>query len=124
VFVAALPLIGLWWSGGDPNSILPLTVAASVSWLLAYIMAQISLLVLRVRFPRAPRPFRVPGYPAVPLLAIGAMGYVIVNSAPRPDMVKAIAVYTGAVLGVFGAAWVKLAMKKKLFAPMPPESLS
>jgi hypothetical protein len=25
---------------------------------------------------------------------------------------------------VVGAAWVKLAMKKKLFAPMPPESLS
>jgi amino acid transporter len=127
VFVAALPLIGLWWSGGDANAILPLTVAASVSWLLAYIMAQVSLIVLRVRFPQAPRPFRVPGYPVVPVLAIVAMGYVIVNSEPSPSMVKTIVGFTGAVLGVFavvGAAWVKLAMRKNLFEPMLPEILS
>jgi hypothetical protein len=61
------------------------------------------------------------------VLAIVAMGYVIVNSAPSPSMVKTIVGFTGAVLGVFavvGAAWVKLAMRKNLFEPMLPEILS
>ena len=126
LFVAAMPLIGLFWSGGDPNAILPLTVAASVAWLLAYITAQVSLMVLRVRHPRAPRPFRVPGYPVVPVLAIAAMIYVIVNSAPTPEMVPQIARYTGIVLALFaivGALWVKFVMKKGLFEPVPPTSL-
>lgn len=126
VFVAALPLIGLFWSGGDPNAILPLTVAASVAWLLAYITAQVSLLVLRVRHPQATRPFRVPGYPIVPVLAILAMIYVIANSAPTPAMVPQIVRYTGIVLVLFaivGAVWVKFVMKKGLFEPVPPASL-
>jgi amino acid transporter len=125
-FVSALPLIGLFWSGGDPNAILPLTVAASVSWLLAYITAQVSLMVLRARHPDAPRPFRVPGYPVVPVLTIVAMVYVIYNSAPTPEMIPTIAGYTGIVLATFaviGALWVKLAMKKGLFEPAPPASL-
>jgi amino acid transporter len=123
LFVGALPLIGLLWSRGDPNSILPLTIAASVAWLLAYITAQVSLLVLRRRRPELPRPFRVPGLPWVPLLAIAGMAYVIVNSAPTPDLAPQIARYTGIVLAAFavvGALWVKLVMKKGLFEPGAP----
>ena len=127
VFVGALPLIGLLWSGGNADAILPLTVAASVAWLLAYIMAQVSLMVLRSRYPNARRPFRVPGYPWVPLLAIAAMIYVIIHSAPTPEMVPKIVQYTSVVLvafAVIGALWVKLVMKKGLFEPMPPASLT
>jgi hypothetical protein len=60
LFVGALPLVDLIWSRADVNDLLPLTIAASTSWLLAYVVAQISLIVLRWRNPRAPRPFRVP----------------------------------------------------------------
>jgi amino acid transporter len=123
LFVGALPLIGLVWSRGDPSSILPLTIAASVAWLLAYMTAQVSLIVLRRRQPQLPRPFRVPGFPWVPLLAIAGMGYVVANSAPTPELVPQIARYTGVVLAVFalvGALWVKYVMKKRLFEPGAP----
>jgi amino acid transporter len=123
LFVGALPLIGLAWARGDPDLILPLTIAASVAWLLAYITAQVSLIVLRRRRPGLPRPFRVPGFPWVPLIAIAGMGYVVVNSAPTPELVPQIARYTGIVLAVFavvGALWVKLVMKKGLFEPGTP----
>jgi amino acid transporter len=123
-FVAALPMVGLVWSGGDPNSILPLTIAASVAWLLAYVTAQVSLIVLRQRHPELPRPFRVVGYPVVPLVAIAAMLYVIANSSPAPEMTAQIVRYTGIVVGLFaivGAFWVKFVMRMGLFdATLPP----
>jgi amino acid transporter len=123
LFVGSLPIVGLVWSRGDPASILPLTVAASVAWLLAYMTAQVSLIVLRRRHPDLPRPFRVPGFPVVPLVALIGMAYVVVNSAPTPELAPVIARYTGVVIGVFavvGACWVKLVMKKGLFEAAAP----
>lgn len=123
VFVAALPLVGLAWSRGDANSILPLIIASSITWLLAYMLAQISLMVLRYRHPDWQRPFRVPLFPLLPIAAIAAMAYVCFNAAPTPDMRPQIAEYTGIVLALFaivGAAWVRGVMKKKLFEPVTP----
>ena len=123
LFVAALPMIGLVWSGGDVNAILPLMIASSVSWLFAYIMAQMSLMVLRRRHPELNRPFRVPGYPFVPLFAIAGMVYVVINSSPTPQMQPQIIKYTGIVLGTFAVLsflWVKLVMKRGLFEPTAP----
>ena len=102
---------------------LPLTIAASVAWLLAYIMAQVSLLVLRWRHPEMARPFRMPGAPWLPLLAIGGMTYVVINSSPAPEMTQQIVQYTGIVLALFavvGAIWVKGVMRKGLFEPTTP----
>lgn len=127
LFVACLPIVGLVWSGGDPNSILPLTIAASVAWLLAYVTAQVSLIVLRQRHPELARPFRVPGYPVVPLVAIAAMLYVVANSSPAPEMTGQIVRYTGIVLALFavvGFVWVKFVMRTSLFTPVLPDSVS
>ena len=127
LFVAALPVVGIVWSGGDPGSILPLTIAASVAWLLAYIMAQVSLIVLRRRYPRRPRPFKVPGYPLIPVLAIAGMIFVVSYSSPAPEMTGQIVRYTGIVLALFavvGAIWVKVVMKKGLFEPSLPAGMN
>jgi len=126
LFFGALPLIGLVWSGGDPDAILPLTIAASDAWILAYVMAQVSLLVLRRRHPQMRRPFRMPGYPLAPLLAIAGMAYVVYHSAPTPQLVPVIARYAGGVLLVFAvvdAWWVRFVMKKGLFEPTLPEGV-
>jgi len=117
-----LPLVGLVWSGGDVSSILPLLIAASVSWLLAYMLAQISLIALRWRQPQLHRPFKVPGYPLIPILALAGMAFVIATSSPSPELTPVIVGYTGIVLGVFavlGAVWVKCVMKRGLFEPTP-----
>lgn len=127
VFVAALPLIGLVWSRGDANAIVPLTVAASVAWIFAYMMAQVSLIVLRRRHPEMPRPFKVPGYPVTPVVALLGMAYVVINCSPTPEMTGQIVAYTGIVLatfGVVGALWVKLVMKKGLFEATNPAGLT
>jgi amino acid transporter len=122
-----LPLLGLAWSRGDVNAILPLAVAASVSWVLAYMVAQVSLMVLRRRYPQAHRPYRVPGYPWIPVLALLGMAYVIMNSSPDSALTGRIVLYIGVSLGLFatvGTLWVKLVMKKGLFEPVLPRLLA
>lgn len=121
IFVACLPLLGLAWSRGDPSAILPLTIAASVAWILAYVVAQISVMVLRIRHPSAPRPFRAPLFPVLPLVAIAGMLFVVSESSPAPELTMSIVRYTVIVLGIFslvGALWVKLVMKRGLFEPV------
>jgi amino acid transporter len=123
LFVAALPLLGLAWSRGDADAILPLIIASSITWLLAYMLAQVSLMVLRYRHPAWTRPFRVPCFPVLPMIAVAAMAYVCVNAAPTPQMRPQIAEYTGVVLVLFavvGATWVRGVMKKRLFDPVTP----
>lgn len=126
VFVACLPLLGLAWSGGDPGAILPLTISASVAWILAYVVAQISLMVLRQRHPGASRPFRAPLFPVLPLLAVAGMLFVVSQSSPAPELTAQIIRYTGIVLGLFavaGAIWVKRVMKRGLFEPVTSGAL-
>jgi amino acid transporter len=114
VFVACLPLLGLLWSGGDPAAIL------------AYVVAQISLIVLRRRHPETSRPYRAPFFPILPLLAVAGMLFVVSQSSPDPALTNQIVRYTGIVLGLFavvGAIWVKLVMKRGLFEPVIPAAL-
>ena len=122
LFVAVLPLMGLFWARGNANAILPFSIAASVSWLLAYMIAQVSLVVLRQRYPHAERPFRALGYPWVPVLAFVGMAYAILNSSPERGLTDSVLKCTALVLGLFaviGAVWVKFVMKKGLFEPVP-----
>lgn len=120
LFVAALPLAGLLWAGGDVGRILPLLIAAAGAWLVSYMVAHLALIALRRRAPQAQRPWRAPLAPLPQLLAIAGMGWVVANAAPAPELEGPIFTALAAVLGlvaVVGAAWVALVMKKPLFRP-------
>jgi basic amino acid/polyamine antiporter, APA family len=57
-----------------------------------------AVLVLRMRRPEATRPFRVPGYPVLPLAFIVANGWVLWNvlaSGARPVLGAVAVVATG-----------------------------
>jgi amino acid transporter len=77
---------------------------APVFWLF-FLLTGVALVVLRVREPHAPRPFRVPLYPLTPLLFIGTCAYVLYSSLA----------YTGlgalAGLAVLGTGAVLLAVE-------------
>src|SRR5687767_14977925 len=45
-----------------------------------FLLVGIALFVLRRKEPDAPRPFRVPGYPVIPLIFIGVCGYLLYSS--------------------------------------------
>ncbi len=63
-------------------------------------LSGIALLVLRRRYPDAPRPFRVPWYPWVPLAFIASSAYVLYSSLAfvRVGAVAGVAVLTAGVV--------------------------
>ena len=130
LFVGACPVAGLVWARGDPNNVLALSIAATICWMLVYLLAHVILLVLRSRRPQLERPFRTPLYPLPQLAGILGILFVILNSSPSPAMMPTIALYAGSVIVTFGAiaaVWVRFVMKKDLFtlipsASEPPES--
>ena len=75
--------------------------------LLQFLLQAVGVIVLRIRRPDMPRPFRMWLYPVPAVLAILGFGYVVIN---RPEAVKqvrlaAIILITGLVLYFVRAWW-------------------
>lgn len=100
--------------GDRPETIMNLVIAASIAWLIAYIVAHINLIVLRRRYPLAKRPFRSPWFPLPQVVGIAGMVYVIASS---PSEAMVIAGYVLGLVGVASALWTRLVMKRGLFVP-------
>lgn len=104
----------------DADWLITLVIAATTSYLLAYMVAHIDVLVLRRRMPEHKRPYRTPFYPLPQILGIAAMIYVALNNSPSPDMTLTVYSISGIILlllGVISALWVKFYMKRGLFEP-------
>jgi amino acid transporter len=70
-------------------------------------LSGIALFVLRRRFPAAPRPFRVPWYPLVPVAFIASSVYVLYSSLVyvRAGAVAGVGVLLVGVLLLLGLRW-------------------
>lgn len=118
VMMAGLTTIPYFIFGID--SLIMLIIAATTSWLLAYSVAHIDVLVLRKRMPDHVRPYRTPFYPLPQVLGIIAMLYVALNNSPAPEMTHMVYSITGGILlllSIIAAVWVKFYMKRNLFEP-------
>jgi amino acid transporter len=97
--LAALLLVALGaWTGGGFRSMVEFT--APVFWLF-FLLVGVALFVLRSREPQAPRPFRVPFYPVLPLLFCATCAYMLWSSLSF--------VYSQS-LGGLNAAWIGVAV--------------
>jgi len=96
-FALLLMLLGLATGGGFSTMV---EYTAPVFWLF-FLLAGLSLFVLRVREPDTPRPFKVPLYPVLPVLFCASCAYMLYSSLG----------YVGGntFLGV-NAAWVGVAV--------------
>jgi APA family basic amino acid/polyamine antiporter len=85
--VTALVLLAIWGSLlAVTGTFDQLTDMAVMSYALFWIPVSLAVIVLRRKLPQAPRPFRVPGYPFVPLLFALVMLAIIISaliSVPR-----------------------------------------
>jgi len=118
VMMAVLPMIPFLTL--DIDSLIVLVISATTSYLLAYIISHIDVMVLRKRLPDHPRPYRTPFYPLPQIIGIIAMVYVIINNSPAPEMTQMIFSISGGMLlliSVVAALWVKFYMKRGLFEP-------
>jgi amino acid transporter len=77
---------------------------APVFWFF-FLLTGIALFVLRFRDPHRARPFKVPGYPILPLVFIGTCGYLLYSSLTYAHSRHAL--HWGAYLMIAGlAAWL------------------
>jgi len=126
VFVAVATGAPILIYGVDADAIILLLVGAAIAWLLAYIIAHVDVIVLRMRYPDLERPFKTPFYPLPQILGIAGMVYAIWHASPSPELTGKVFGIAGGVLGVgalFAAYWVIFVMKKGLFTPEPIENL-
>jgi len=118
IFIAAITGIPMLIYGSSADTILLLLSGGAISWLVAYIIANIDVMVLRKKYPMANRPFKTPFYPLPQILGILGMLYAIYYAPPTPEMAKDIFTIAGSVLlfgAILSALWVKIVMKKGLF---------
>lgn len=124
LFIAAIIAIPMFFSHSEEEVIKILLSAACISWLIAYVIAHINVVVLRKRYPTLVRPYKSPFYPLPQVLGIIGMVFAIIYAAPTPELQSKIFTWAGIVIGlvmVVSILWIKLGIKKQLFKPEPIE---
>ena len=92
-------------------------VAAWV-WVIMYAIISVDLIILRRKYPKAKRPYKVPLYPAPQIIGL-AFALIIIVFAGSKVILAGLGVL--AVLFTYSVIWTKFFMKKPLFKPVPIE---
>jgi APA family basic amino acid/polyamine antiporter len=97
--VTSLVLLAVWGALlAASGTFDQLTNMAVMSYALFWIPVALSVIVLRRRWPLAPRPFRVPGYPLVPLLFALVMVWIVVSAlltVPKESIATLVLILLG-----------------------------
>lgn len=104
------------------DSLTFMIAVAIVFWMVSYIVSNINVLVFRHRLPKAPRTFKVPFGPVIPVIAIIGNMFMIWNIDSDPGTRNLIFMIDGfifIILAVYSAVWCKLRLKKPMFKPIP-----
>jgi basic amino acid/polyamine antiporter, APA family len=95
----SLALLGLWGALlAASGTFDQLTNMAVMSYALFWIPVALSVIVLRRKLPDAPRPFRVPAYPWVPLAFVAVMVWVLIGgfvTATRESLATLVLILLG-----------------------------
>ncbi len=95
-----------------------LILIGCVFWMVAYMISNINVLILRAKLPKAPRTFRVPFGPIIPILGIIGNAFMIINIDGDPAVRMTIYMIAGAIfaiLAILAIIWIKCFMKRPLF---------
>lgn len=98
--------------------LITLVISAAISWLLAYMIAHIDVIILRIKEPHQHRPYKTPFYPIPQVLGLIGLGYVVINNAPTPEQSLEVLILTGSILlvvSLISIIWIKFFMKETLF---------
>ena len=90
--------------------------------MLSYIVSNLNVLLLRKRLPNAPRNFKVPLGPVIPVIGIIGTGWMIYNIDPDWAVKGQLYMVCGIIilaLTVFAFFWLKFRVKRPFFKPYP-----
>ncbi len=91
-----------------------------VFWMVAYVIANLNVLILRRKLPKVARTFKVPLGPILPILGIVGNIFMIINIDGNPEVrmeIYQLCAIVFIVIGVFAVVWIKQVMKRPLFKP-------
>ena len=94
----------------------------AILWMLSYIVSNLNVLLLRKRLPNAPRNFKVPLGPVIPVIGIIGTGWMIYNIDPDWAIKGQLYMVCGIIilaLTVFAFFWLKFRVKRPFFKPYP-----
>ena len=126
VFVSAMIFLFAVMSNNSSSAIDFLILVGSVFWMVSYILAHVDLLVFRKRLPKAPRSFKVPGGPIIPVIGIIGTAYMILNISTDPKERLMIWLFTGVtflILGIYSVIWIKYKMRMPVFKSVQMEKV-
>lgn len=113
-------------SNNSSEGISFLILVGSVFWMVSYILAHVDVLVFRKRLPKAPRSFKLPGGPVIPVIGIVGTVYMIFNISTDPHERLMIWLLTGVtffVLAVYSVFWIRVKMKMPVFKSVPMQKV-
>ena len=126
IFVSVFIFVFAALSNNSSDAISFLILVGSVFWMISYILAHIDVLILRKRLPKAPRSFKSPGGPILPIIGIAGTVYMILNISSDPKERLAIWLMTGItflILAIYSFFWIKYKMKMPVFKSVPVEKV-
>ena len=126
IFVSVFIFVFAKLSDGSSDAISFLILVGSVFWMISYVLAHMNVLILRRRLPKAPRSFKVPFGPVLPIVGIAGIIYMILNISTDPverNMIWLVTGITFAVLAVYSFFWIKFKMKMPVFKSVPLEKV-
>lgn len=113
-------------SDGSSEMIEFLILVGSVFWMITYIFAHIDVLILRRKMPKAPRSFKIPLGPIIPLIGILGTSYMIFyisNDMHERLMIWAVTGVSILALGIYAYFWTKFKMKMPVWKSVPIEKV-
>lgn len=123
---AAIPIIHTVAIQGDLDRILPLVLAAVCSWGVAYLLVNLSIVVLRLRRPDLPRAYRAPFFPLPQIVA--SVGIFIAIWYITPPTMKARDIYLPfgtmlALTALYAVVWCCVIRRQPAFVPVSVEQV-
>lgn len=103
-----------------------LILIGCVFWMAAYAISAIDVLIFRKKLKKAPRTFKVPLGPVIPILCIIGNVFMMHNISPDPATRGLIYRVVGIIfvaLAIYSVIWIKKVMKIKLFKPLSVEQV-
>lgn len=102
------------------DSLVFLIMTGCTFWIFCYIMVHIDVIILRFKFPKAPRTFKLPLGILIPIFGVLGNAFMIWNI--DPDMTNKLTIYAifcgvSLVLAIYAIFWCKFKIKRPLFKP-------
>jgi amino acid transporter len=122
----AIPCVHAWIIKGDLGRLTTLVLAAVCAWGVAYILVTVSVILLRIRRPDLPRPYRAPLFPLPQIVSITgiliAIAYITPLGSSSAEVYKSFGVMLLLTAG-YSFVWLKFVRKVPLFTPLSVESV-